>query len=65
MPFSDSTADMFVTHFEFLQLLQYHVVWHVVKEPISGSEDDVAQLYIKGGAVCSVRAEGQTQVSFR
>lgn len=49
---------MLVTHLEFLQLLQDHVVRHVVKEPIGGGEDDVTQLDVKGGAVCSIRTVG-------
>lgn len=60
----DSPVDIFVIYLEFLQLLQYHVIWHVVEEPISGSEDDVTELYVKGSAVCGVRAEEQTRVSF-
>ena len=51
-------ANLFGTHLELLQLLQDHVVRHVVEEPIGGGEDDVPNLDIEGGAVCSVRAEG-------
>lgn len=43
---------------ELFELLQDHVVRHVVEEPIGGGEDDVTQLDIEGRAVCSVRAEG-------
>lgn len=43
------------THLQFLQLLEDHVVGHVVKEPVRGREDDVPQLDVKGGAVCGVR----------
>lgn len=45
-------------YLELFQLLQDHVVWHVVEEPVSGGEDDVAQLDIEGGAVGRVGAEG-------
>lgn len=53
-----TAANLFLTCLEFLQLLQDHVVRHVVKEPVSGCEDDVTQLNVKGRAVCGVRAEG-------
>lgn len=48
----------FLTYLEFLQLLQDHVVRHVVKQPVSGREDDVTKLDVKGRAVSGIRAEG-------
>lgn len=42
---------------EFFQLLEDHVVRHVVEESVCGRQDDVSQLDIKGGAVSSIRAE--------
>lgn len=51
-----------IPYLELFQLLQDHVVWHVVEEPISGSEDDVAQLDIEGGAIGRVGAEGTDAV---
>lgn len=44
------------THLEFFQLLQDHVVRHVVEKPISGGEDDVTKLDIERRAVCGIRA---------
>lgn len=46
------------THLELLQLLQDHVVRHVVEEPVSGGQDDVTQLDVEGRAICRVRAAG-------
>lgn len=46
------------SHLQLLQLLQDHVVRHVVEEAVGGGEDDVAQLDVEGGAVCRVRAAG-------
>lgn len=45
-----------MTYFELLQLLQDHVVRHVVEEPIGGCKDDVTQLDVEGRAVCGIRA---------
>lgn len=48
------------THLQLFQLLQDHVVRHVVKQPICGSQDDVPKLDIEGGAVSSLGAgDGQ------
>lgn len=44
------------TYLQFLQLLQDHVVGHVVEESVGRREDDVAQLDIERGAVCSIGA---------
>lgn len=52
-----------MTCLEFLQLLQDHVVRHVVKKPIGGGEDDVAQLDVEGRAVCRLRAAGADTVT--
>lgn len=46
------------THLELLQLLQDHVVRHVVEQPVSGGQDDVTQLDVEGRAVCRIRAAG-------
>lgn len=43
-----------LTYLEFLQLLQDHVVRHVVKETVGGGEDDVPELHVKGRAVGGV-----------
>lgn len=50
------------SYLELFQLLQDHVVRHVVEEPVSGGEDDVAQLDIEGGAIGRVGAEGTDAV---
>lgn len=50
-----------MTHLQLFELLQDHVVGHVVKEAISGSEDDVTQLHVKGGTVGGIRA-AQTHI---
>lgn len=47
-----------MTYLEFLQLLQDHVVRHVVEEAVGGGEDNVAQLDVEGRAVCCVGAAG-------
>lgn len=36
---------------EFFELLEDHVIWHVVKEAIGRCEDDVTELHVEGGAV--------------
>lgn len=46
------------TDLEFLQLLQDHVIGHVVKEPVGGGEDDVAELHVEARAVGCVGAVG-------
>lgn len=51
-----------MTYLEFLQLLQDHVVRHVVEEPVGGGEDDVAKLDVEGRAVCCVGAAGTDAV---
>ena len=56
---------MFGTYLELLELLQDHVVGHVVEQPIGCGEDDVAELYVKGGAVCFVRAAGTDAIKSR
>lgn len=51
-------AGGFERHLEFFELLQNHVVWHVVKEAIARRKDDVTELHVEGGAVSSFRAGG-------
>lgn len=46
-------------HLEFFQLLKNHVVWHVVKEAVARSQDDVTELHVEGGAVSSFRTRGE------
>lgn len=46
-------------YLQLLQLLQDHVVRHVVEEAVGGGEDDVTQLDVEGGAVGRVRAAGR------
>lgn len=46
-------------HLKFFQLLKNHVVWHVVKEAVACSQDDVTELHVKGGAVSSFRTRGE------
>lgn len=46
-------------HLEFFQLLKNHVVWHVVKEAVTCSQDDVTELHVEGGAVSSFRTRGK------
>lgn len=56
------------TYLEFLELLEDHVVGHVVKKPIARSEDNVSKLDVKGRAVGSVRAESKQRnlgIAFR
>lgn len=43
-------------YLQFLQLLEDHVVGHVVEEPVRGRQDDVSQLNVERGAVGSIRA---------
>lgn len=43
-------------YLELFELLQDHVVGHVVEEAIRGSQDDVTQLDVEGGAVSGLRA---------
>lgn len=59
----NSAADLFVTYLKFLQLVQDHVVRHVIKQPVSGGEDDVTQLHAERGAVCCVRAAGRRDLT--
>lgn len=48
------------THLQLFQLLQDHVVRHVVKQSVCGGQDDVPKLDIEGRAVSSLGAgEGQ------
>lgn len=42
------------THLQLLQLLEDHVVGHVVEQPVGSREDDVTELDVKGRAVCCV-----------
>lgn len=51
---SDKPVWTTAPHLEFLQLLEDHVVRHVVKQPVSSREDDVTELDVKGRAVCCV-----------
>lgn len=44
-------------HLEFFELLQDHVVGHVVKEAVARCQDDVAELHVEGGAVSRFGAE--------
>lgn len=55
---------MFVTYLQFFQLLEDHIIRHVVKQPIGGGEDDVTQLHVKGGAVSGFWAVN-TQIQIR
>lgn len=43
-------------YLELFELLQDHVVGHVVEEAIRGGQDDVTQLDIEGGAISGLRA---------
>lgn len=54
-----------MTYLELLQLLQDHVVRHVVEEPVGGREDDVTQLDVEGRAVCCIRAAGADAVKVK
>lgn len=47
-------------HLEFFKLPQNHVVRHVVKEAVTGRQDDVAELHVERGAVSSIGAGRQT-----
>lgn len=55
---SQTGPDRIATHLEFLQLLQDHVVRHIVKQPVGSREDNVTKLDIKGRAICCVGAAG-------
>lgn len=44
------------THLQLFQLLQDHVVRHVVKQPVCGGQDDVPKLDIEGRAVSGLGA---------
>lgn len=46
------------SHLEFFELLEDHVVWHVVKEAVARRQDDVTELYVERGAVGGFRAAG-------
>lgn len=46
-------------HLEFFELLQNHVVRHVVKEAVGRSQDDVTKLHVKGRAVSCFRTGGK------
>lgn len=50
------------THLQLFQLLQDHVVRHVVKQSVCGGQDDVPKLDIEGRAVSSHRAGEGTEV---
>ena len=43
-------------YLELLELLQYHVVGHVVEEAVGRCKDDVTKLHIERGAVSGIRA---------